>query len=58
MALDIEPGEEGAVAQIKQQRAALEPEDAGRDPDQQPAGVHRAERQRWGGFRPGAGCLR
>ena len=58
MALDIEPGEEGAVAQIKQQGAALEPEDAGRHPDHQPAGVHRAERQRWEGFRPGADYLR
>jgi hypothetical protein len=42
MALHVEPGQE----------------DAGRDPDQQPAGVHRAERQRWGGFRPGADYLR
>jgi hypothetical protein len=46
------------VAEVKQQGAALEPEDAGRDPDHQPAGVHRAEQQRWGGFRPGADYLR
>ena len=47
MALEVEPREEGAVAEIKQQRAALEPEDAGGHPAHQPAGVHRAEGQRW-----------
>ena len=40
MAADIEPGEQAAVEQVESERAALEAQDAGRDPDHQPAGVH------------------
>jgi hypothetical protein len=41
MAAYIEPGEDAAVEQVEDQGAALEPQDSGRDPDHQPAGVHR-----------------
>jgi hypothetical protein len=36
-----EPGEHGAVEEVKGEGGALEAEDAGRDPDDEPAGLHR-----------------
>jgi hypothetical protein len=41
MAADIEPGEDAAIEEVEDQGAALEAQDSGRDPDHQPAGLHR-----------------
>ena len=38
-----EPREHGAIQQVKGEGGALEAEDAGRDPDDEPAGLHRGE---------------
>ena len=41
VAADVEPGEDAAVEQIEAEGAALEAQDAHRDPNHKPAGFHR-----------------